>query len=144
MIYLSQMLGEPVYDVNGEKIGRVNDLGIATGEVFPRVTALAVEGPGRTPFMISWRKYVGSFDDCEVRLKVVDTDIRFSYLQPDEVLIRRDLLNKQIVDTRGMRVVRVNDLKLSDTSQSQLRLLGAEVGARGLLRSLHPALETVA
>ena len=143
MIYLSQMLGEPVYDVNGEKIGRVNDLGIATGEVFPRVTALAVEGPGKTPFMISWRKYVGSFDDCEVRLKVVDTDIRFSYLQPDEVLIRRDLLNKQIVDTRGMRVVRVNDLKLSDTSSSQLRLLGAEVGARGILRSLSPHLERI-
>ena len=143
MIYLSQMLGEPVYDVNGEKIGRVNDLGIATGEVFPRVTALAVEGPGKTPFMISWRKYVDSFDDDEVRLKVVDTDIRFSYLQPDEVLIRRDLLNKQIVDTRGMRVVRVNDLKLSDTSSSQLRLLGAEVGARGILRSLSPGLERV-
>ena len=143
MIYLSQMLGNPVYDVNGEKIGRVNDLGIATGEVFPRVTALAVEGPGKTPFMISWRKYVGSFDDCEVRLKVVDTDIRFSYLQPDEVLIRRDLLNKQIVDTRGMRVVRVNDLKLSDTSSSQLRLLGAEVGARGILRSLSPHLERI-
>ena len=143
MIYLSQMLGEPVYDVNGEKIGRVNDLGIATGEVFPRVTALAVEGPGKTPFMISWRKYVGSFDDCEVRLKVVDTDIRFSYLQPDEVLIRRDLLNKQIVHTRGMRVVRVNDLKLSDTSSSQLRLLGAEVGARGILRSLSPHLERI-
>jgi Mg2+ transporter MgtE len=137
------MLGEPVYDLNGEKIGRVNDLGIATGEVFPRVTALAVEGPGKTPFMISWRKYVDEFDDEEVRLKVVATDIRFSYLQPDEVLIRRDLLNKQIVDTRGMRVVRVNDLKLSDTSSSQLRLLGAEVGARGLLRSLSPHLETL-
>ena len=144
MIYLSQMLGIPVVDSTGEKIGTVNDLGIATGEVFPRVTSLAFVGPGKTPFMISWRKYVDSFDDDEVRLKVPATDIRFSYLQPTEVLIARDLLNKQIVDTRGMRVVRVNDLKLSDTSQSQLRLLGAEVGARGLLRSLHPALETVA
>ncbi len=141
MIYLSQMLGNPVYDLDGEKIGRVNDLGIATGEVFPRVTSLAVEGPGKTPFMISWRKYVGTFDDDEVRLKVVSTDIRFSYLQPNEVLIARDLLNKQVVDTRGMRVVRVNDLKLSDTSSSQLRLLGAEVGARGILRSLSPVLE---
>lgn len=141
MIYLSQMLGNPVYDLDGERIGRVNDLGIATGEVFPRVTSLAVEGPGKTPFMISWRKYVGSFDDDEVRLKVVSTDIRFSYLQPNEVLIARDLLNKQIVDTRGMRVVRVNDLKLSDTSSSQLRLLGAEVGIRGILRSLSPAFE---
>ena len=143
MIYLSQLLGNPVYDSDGERVGRVSDLGIATGEVFPRVTALAVEGPGRTPLMISWRKYVDDFDEDEVSLKVVATDIRFSYLQPDEVLIVRDLLNKQIVDTRGMRVVRVNDLKLSDTSSAQLRLLGAEVGSRGLLRSISPALETV-
>ena len=141
MIYLSQLVGNPVLDATGERIGRVNDLGIATGEVFPRVTSLAVEGPGRTPFMISWRKYVGSFDESEIHLKVVSTDIRFSYLQPDEVLIARDLLNKQIVDTRGARVVRVNDLKLSDTNANQLRLLGAEVGIRGLLRSLSPALE---
>ncbi|MGN0070551.1 MAG: magnesium transporter [Atopobiaceae bacterium] len=141
MIYLSQLLGNPVYDAKGENIGRVNDLGIATGEVFPRVTSLAIEGPSRTPFMLSWRKYVDTYNENEVRLKVVKTDIRFSYLQPDEVLIARDLLNKQIVDTRGVRVVRVNDLKLSDTNSSQLRLLGAEVGARGLLRSLSPKLE---
>ena len=144
MIYLSQLLGNPVYDLNGERIGRVSDLGIATGEVFPRVTALAVQGPANTPLMISWRKYVDEFDEDEITLKVVATDIRFSYLQPDEVLIARDLLNKQIVDTRGMRVVRVNDLTLSDTSSSQLRLLGAEVGARGLLRTLSPHLEAAA
>lgn len=141
MIYLTQLLGNPVYDLDGEKIGKVNDLGIATGEVFPRVTSLAIEGPGRTPFMLSWRKYVDTYDEHEIRLKVVKTDIRFSYLQPDEVLIARDLLNKQIVDTRGVRVVRVNDLKLSDTSSTQLRLLGAEVGIRGLLRALSPRLE---
>jgi len=144
MIYLSQLLGDPVYDLDGEKIGVVNDLGIATGEVFPRVTSLAVEGPGKTPFMVSWRKYVDTYSDDEIRLKVVKTDIRFSYLQPDEVLIARDLLNKQIVDTLGMRVVRVNDLKLSDTSSTQLRLIGAEVGVRGILRTLSPTLERVA
>ena len=144
MIYLSQMLGNPVLDVDGKKIGIVNDLGIATREVFPRVTSLAFQGPGKTPFMISWRKYVDSFDNDTVRLSVPATDIRFSYLQPDEVLIARDLLNKQIVDTRGMRVVRVNDLKLSDTSSIQLRLLGAEVGIRGLLRAISPALEGLA
>ena len=141
MIYLSQLMGNPVYAADGEKIGSVSDLGIATGEVFPRVTSLAFKGPGRTPFMISWRKYVDSYDENEIHLKVPATEIRFSYLQPDEVLIARDILNKQIVDTRGMRVVRVNDLKLSDTNSTQLRLLGAEVGARGILRSLHPALE---
>ena len=141
MIYLSQLMGNPVFAADGEKIGTVSDLGIATGEVFPRVTSLAFKGPGRTPFMISWRKYVDTYDEKEIHLKVPATEIRFSYLQPDEVLIARDILNKQIVDTRGMRVVRVNDLKLSDTNSTQLRLLGAEVGARGILRSLSPALE---
>ena len=144
MIYLSQLMGNPVYAADGEKIGSVSDLGIATGEVFPRVTSLAFKGPGRTPFMISWRKYVDTYDEKEIHLKVPAVEIRFSYLQPDEVLIARDILNKQIVDTRGMRVVRVNDLKLSDTSSTQLRLLGAEVGARGILRSLSPTLEHVA
>jgi CBS domain-containing protein len=91
--------------------------------------------------MISWRKYVDEFDGDCVRLAVESTGIRFSYLQPDEVLLARDLLNRQIVDTQGMKVVRVNDLKLS-VSGSQLRLLGAEVGVRGILRGLAPWVET--
>ena len=143
MLYLSQMLGEPVIDANGEKIGSISDLAIQTGEVFPRITSLAFLGPGKTPFMISWRKYVGEFTDDGIMLKVDRTAIRFSYLQPDEVLLARDLLNKQIVDTQGMKVVRVNDLKLS-VSGSQLRLLGAEVGIRGLLRGLAPWVERAA
>ena len=143
MNYLSEMLRLPVLDVNGEKLGIVNDFGIATGEVFPHVTSLAFQGPGKTPFMISWRKYVDHVDDTGVHLNCPDTDIRFSYLQPDEVLLARDILNKQIVDTQGMKVVRVNDIKfsVSGENQLQLRLLGAEVGARGLLRAIHPALE---
>ena len=141
MNYLSEMLGIPVIDATGEKIGVVNDLGIATGEVFPHVTSLAFQGPGKQPFMISWRKYVDHLSDDEVKLKCAATDIRFSYLQPDEVLLARDILNKQIVDTRGLKVVRVNDIKLSSSGENQLRLLGAEVGARGLLRAISPVLE---
>ncbi len=140
MIYLSQMLGKPVIDATGEEIGIINDIAIATGEVFPRVTSLAFRGPDKTPFMLSWRKFVEQFDGEQITLNVPAADIRFSYLQPDEVLLARDLLNKQIVDTQGMKVVRVNDLKLSD-SRNQLRLLGAEVGVRGILRGISPALE---
>lgn len=140
MLYLSDMLGRPVYDSTGEKLGTVSDLAISTGEVFPRITSLAFRGPGRTPFMISWRKYVEDFNEDGVTLSVEAYKIRFSYLQPAEVLLARDLLDQQIVDTQGMKVVRVNDLKLSP-SGSQLRLLGAEVGARGILRGLHPLLE---
>ncbi|MCL2826437.1 MAG: CBS domain-containing protein [Eggerthellaceae bacterium] len=135
MLYLSQMLGEPVKDSTGEKIGRVSDLAISTGEVFPRITSLAFQGPGKTPFMISWRKYVKNFDEDGIELNVESFNIRFSYLQPDEILLARNLLNRQIVDTQGMKVVRVNDIKLS-VSGTQLRLIGAEVGVRGILRGL--------
>ncbi len=140
MIYLSQMLGKPVVDATGARIGTISDVAIATGEVFPRVTSLAFLGPDKTPFMLSWRKYVAEFDGEQVTLSVPAPEIRFSYLQPDEVLLHRDLLNKQIVDTQGMKVVRVNDLKLSE-SRNQLRLLGAEVGIRGILRGISPAFE---
>ena len=93
--------------------------------------------------MISWRKYVGTFDEDGITLEVPAQSVRFSYLQPDEVLLARDLMNRQIVDTQGLKVVRVNDLKLS-ASGSQLRLLGAEVGVRGILRGLHPLVERAA
>ena len=140
MLYLSQMLGKPVVDSAGEKIGTISDLAISTGEVFPRITSLAFQGPGKVPFMISWRKYVDEFDGEGIKLSVDSPDIRFSYLQPDEVLLARDLMDRQIVDTEGLKVVRVNDLKLSQ-SGTQLRLLGAEVGIRGILRGLAPWLE---
>ena len=99
------MLGEPVMDASGNKIGTISDLAISTGEVFPRITSLAFKGPGRVPFMISWRKYVETFDEDGITLAVDAPDIRFSYLQPDEVLLARDLMNRQIVDTQGMKVV---------------------------------------
>ena len=53
MLYLSQIKGKPVVDSEGERIGVISDLAIQTGEVFPRVTSLAFQGPGRVPFMIS-------------------------------------------------------------------------------------------
>ena len=53
---------------------------------------------------------------------------------PDDALrLHRDLMDKQIVDTHGAKVVRVNDLQLEEAG-GQLRLVGADVGLRGLLR----------
>jgi CBS domain-containing protein/sporulation protein YlmC with PRC-barrel domain len=137
------MLKLPVFDANGTELGRINDLAVQAGEVFPRITSFAFKGPGGAPFMVSWRKYVDAVNDSGIYLNKNSADVRFSYLQEDELLLAHDLLNKQIVDTQGLKVVRVNDLKLSESGR-QLRLLGADVGMRGLLRGLAPVLERTA
>lgn len=135
MIYLTQLLNKPVIDASGEVIGTLSDFGVATKEVFPRVTSVAFEGKDKKPFMLSWRKYVKEFGTERITLNKNWNELRFSLLQPNELLLKRDLLDKQIVDTQGMKVVRVNDLKLVE-SPNELRLVGADVGLRGILRRL--------
>jgi len=135
MIYLSEFLGKPVMDASGEVIGEVSDLGISTGEVFPRVTSVAFMGKEKRAFMLSWRKYVQELNKDFLKLNKNKEEIRFSLLQPGELLVQRDLLDQQIVDIQGLKVVRVADLKFTESGQG-LRLIGAEVGIRGLLRRL--------
>ncbi len=144
MIYLSQVLGKSVIDASGENIGQVSDLGIATGEVFPRVTSVAFMGKEQRAFMLSWRKYVQDINEDSLKLNRNKEDLRFSLLQPGELRVQRDLLDHQIVDTQGLKVVRVADLKFTESGQG-LRLIGAEVGLRGLLRrlNLEKALDTI-
>jgi Mg/Co/Ni transporter MgtE len=55
--------------------------------------------------------------------------------RPNEILLKLDLLDKQIVDIDGRRVVRVNDVSL-DEIEGSLRLVAVDVGAAGLLRRL--------
>lgn len=140
MIYLRQILNKPVYDCNEKLVGKINDLAIATKEVFPRVTSIALLGPNNTPFMISARKYISEITEEGAKLNVGHDDVRFSYIQNDEVLLKRDLLDKQIVDTQGMKVVRVNDLSLSYESHI-LRLSGACCGTPSLIRAISKTLE---
>ncbi|MDR0501334.1 MAG: PRC-barrel domain-containing protein, partial [Coriobacteriales bacterium] len=61
MLYLSQMLGRPVVDSSGVELGKISDIAVQTGEVFPRITSFAFKGPAKTPFMVSWRKYVENY-----------------------------------------------------------------------------------
>lgn len=53
--------------------------------------------------MISWRKYVDTFDDDGITLSVDAHDIRFSYLQPDEVLLAATLWTARSSTPRALR-----------------------------------------
>jgi CBS domain-containing protein len=133
MLYLSQAIGRPVLDANGEPLGKVQDLIVAVGERYPPVTGLVVETDRRRIFL-PWSQ-VARFDASGARLSGATIDITPFAQRPNEIGLRADLLDKQIVDIDGRKVVRVNDLRLDDVD-GRLRLVAVDVGASGLLRRL--------
>ena len=133
MLYLSQAIGRPVLDRNGESIGRVADLLVAVGDRYPPVTGLVVETDRRRIFL-PWTS-VEHLDAQGARLSTPTIDIDKFRQRPNEILLKADLMDKQIVDIDGRKVVRVNDLRL-DEIEGKLHLVAVDVGAAGLLRRL--------
>ena len=133
MRFLSQCIGQPVRDPNGEPLGTIADLIVAIGDKYPPVTGLVVSTDRRRIFM-PWPD-VASFDDAGARLRVRTIDIGKFAQRPNEILLKQDLLDKQIVDIEGRKVIRVNDVSLDDV-EGQLRVVAVDVGAAGLLRRL--------
>src|SRR5258705_8371160 len=131
MLYLSQAIGRPVLDANGEPLGKVDDLIVAVGDRYPPVTGLVVATDRRRIF-VPWSQ-VARFDSSGARLSTDKIDITKFQSRHDEIQLRTDLLDKQIVDIDGRKVVRVNDLGLDDV-EGRLHLVAVDVGAARLLR----------
>ena len=128
MLYLSHAIGRPVLDATGEPLGKVDDLIVAVGNRYPPVTGLVVATDRRRIFL-PWSQ-VARFDASGAP-PVEDTiDMTRFQQRPDEILLRADLLDKQIVDIDGRRVVRVNDLRLDDV-EGKLHLVAVDVGTPG-------------
>jgi flagellar motility protein MotE (MotC chaperone)/sporulation protein YlmC with PRC-barrel domain len=133
MLYLSQAIGRPVRDELGEPIGTVADLIVAIGDRYPPVTGIVVRTNGREIFL-QWQS-VASLDAGGATLRTTAIDISKFHQRPNEIRLKRDLMDRQIVDIDGRKVVRVNDLRL-DEVEGALHLVAVDVGASGLLRRL--------
>jgi magnesium transporter len=133
MLFLSQIIGRPVRDPAGEPLGTLADLIVAIGDRYPRVTGLVV-ATGRRRIFLPWRS-VQALDASGARLRVQTIDIGRFQQRPDEILLKADLLDKQIVDIEGRKVIRVNDVSL-DEVEGAYRVVAVDVGAAGLLRRL--------
>jgi magnesium transporter len=133
MLFLSQIIGRPVRDPADEPLGKVADLLVAIGDQYPPVTGLVMLTDRRKIFL-PWPS-VERLDASGARLRVRTIDIGKFQQRPDEILLRGDLLDKQIVDIEGRKVIRVNDVRL-DEIDGAYRVVAVDVGAAGLLRRL--------
>ncbi|HEX9133985.1 MAG TPA: magnesium transporter, partial [Ktedonobacteraceae bacterium] len=137
MIFLSTLLRQNIYDIEGRRLGVLRDVCVSLNETFPAVTALILATstlPGNNDMIIPWSQ-VDNLEESKIYLTVKQQRIASYTPHPDELLLRRDLLDKQIVDTQGFRVVKVNDLKLAQI-KGTARLIGVDISASGLLRRL--------
>src|SRR5437870_13903410 len=100
-------------------------------EPFPRVTGVILKN-NRKVRSLDW-SVVRSWDNKELSLKVDEPSVQPHTRADSELWLSRQILDKQIVDMDGRRVVRVNDLQLSQVDGSML-LVGVDIGGRGLGR----------
>lgn len=135
MIFLSALLHESIYDSADHRIGTLHDIAVSLNETFPVVTALIVNpSSGSHKLIIPWPQ-VHSIEESPIRLAVNQSEITSYEIHNDEFLLKRDILDKQIVDTQGIRVVKVNDLSLAQIKKTA-RLVGVDISFSGLLRRL--------
>jgi magnesium transporter len=137
MLYLSQVLGRPIRDLEGLRVATVKDVIVRLGENdHPPVTGLVARYRRRDFFLSRWR--ITQFNENGVRLNSDILDLRPFVRRESEVLLARDVLDKQLIDVDGKRVVRVNDVQIIEAA-GDWRVTGADVSLQGLWRRLAPA-----
>jgi CBS domain-containing protein len=135
MAYISELLGKPVADVDGERIGYVDDLiGTIRGDMpHPLIVAIVIKRSGGN--------LIVPFADVAVLIApAIPLTKRLRDIvpyQPGErdVFLARDVLDKQIIDTNGVRVVRVNDLELTRVN-GHFYVANVDISGLGLMRRL--------
>jgi len=134
---LTKILGTPVTDVKGQVRGRVRDLAVGTGDDAGKVAGLVLKTRRGLELVAATSVQQTPSGVLELR-----TGAELRPLRQDDnfIMLRQDLLDRQIIDVHGRKVVRVNDVDLqwfSDNGEPEdLRVREVEVGLRGAVRRL--------
>lgn len=136
MLYLSQVINRPIRDLDGERVAAIKDVIVRLGDDHPEITGLVARYRRRDFFLPRWR--ISEFGGSGARLNSDVLDLRPFVRREGEVLLAGDVLDKQLIDVDGKRVVRVNDVQILD-AHDEWRVTGADVSFQGLWRRLAPA-----
>lgn len=132
-LFVSEILKKPVLDPKGEELGRVKDLLVVKGEALPKVSSLIVERK-RKLFSLPWAD-LNIFNKRIISANIYSESLKSYEMSEEDLLLVRDIFDKQIVDANGAKVVRVNDVKLEGFNTEAV-LIAADVGMRGIMRRL--------
>jgi CBS domain-containing protein len=136
VLHLSLVVGGDLLDRSGEKLGRVDDLIVRLGDgEYPPVTGVLATVAKRQVFVPA--DAVTEIAHGRVTLGAVRLDLQAFRRRPQEVLLKKDVLDRQLINVDGARLVRSNEIELARLG-GWYRVVGVDVGLRGLLRRLVP------
>ena len=132
-LYLSAVLNKPVTDASGQLLGRLWDLTVIPDEEFPVLSQLLLRRNGGTYSVASDR--VVLFNSAAISVSVSVNELASHRETVGEIRVKRDILDKQVIDVKHAKLARVNDLRVV-RHKGALFLISFDVGFRGLLRRM--------
>jgi CBS domain-containing protein len=138
MLYATELMGSAAYDSQSNYVGRVREFFIEPAEQPNRVSHYLISR-GRFQPLVARFDQVSSVVPGRLDLNVGERAL--DAYQPNEswLAVQKDLLDQQIIDMSGRKVVRVNDVDLSEmrsNSHIELRITQVDVGVPGAVRRL--------
>ena len=134
---LSRLLGTRVTDSSGAVAGKVREVALRPQEDPNRVSGLVIRTAAGDRFLVPSMVQIGS--DAQVRASSPASEWPQAATLDDFFLLERDLLDQQIIDVHGRKVVRVNDVDLHPEPANggvSIKISEVDVGLRGAVRRL--------
>lgn len=138
MLHATELMGAETYDVNGNFVGRVREFFVEPADQ-PNRVAHYLLSRGRFQPLVARYDQVAFVAPGTMRLNVGERALELYEPNESWLAVRKDLLDQQIIDTRGRKVVRVNDVDLTEQRTNgnvELRLTQVDVGLPGAVRRL--------
>jgi len=126
MLYFSEVKGKKVLTEDNVEIGKLDDL-IFLASTNPLITKLVVKNKLQEEFLIPI-SYIHKMNK-DIYLK---KGFQTNDLSENEIYINKNLVDTQIIDLKGNKVVRVNDVAIQD--KDNLMVFGIDIGFLGILR----------
>ncbi len=137
-IYATELMGAKAYDAGGNYVGRVREFFIEPAEAPNRVSHYLLSRGNFQP-LVAKHNQVASVTAGKLELNVSERALELYKPNESWLAVQKDLLDQQIIDTRGRKVVRVNDVELAAfraNGNVELRLTQVDVGLPGAVRRL--------
>jgi magnesium transporter len=144
MLHATELFGSEAYDARGNFVGRVKEFYVEPAEHGNRISRILLSR-GKYQPLIAKHDQIGFVAPGTLRLTVDEGELERFRPNDAWLAVRKDLLDQQIIDTQGRKVVRVNDVDMAEQRTNgnvELRITGVDVGLTGALGRLLQGLAT--